>query len=195
MINKKREIISLFIVALIFLCIGINFYGLVFETIAPLLFQKDYDKGALASMIGWSGTLFIGYAGYLLLDRWKDQEHRKIIRDNAFIAFEALHHFLTSTLNQIYVNNYCETDSKMYEESFYKAYFSLYRLNKLTDDPELKEQLEKLGTIYKEVSTIRIKVNTSHLLRKDGHIQIKEQVLKIESSITICSHYINIHNF
>lgn len=77
-----KEVLRLLVLALLFVGLGVIFYWLIFIVIAPYYFgEEGFDEGALSTMMGWSATLFIGCAGYILLDKWKEQENKKIARD------------------------------------------------------------------------------------------------------------------
>lgn len=192
--NRTRELFLLFRLALIFLGIGISFYGLIFEVIAPRLFEKNYDKGALASMIGWSATLFIGYAGYLLIDKWKDQEHKKIIRDNADKSLNYFNKFTTMALNQSHIKDLTINDFENYQTAYYETYLSLNILYELTQEPDLNELQEFFKETNLEINNLRGLIIENKISFEDGKNEIRKLITSTGKIHKRIAYFMNINN-
>ncbi|ENU94155.1 hypothetical protein LF296_13670 [Acinetobacter vivianii] len=192
--TKKEEVTLIFCSAFIFLCIGLCMYGIIFHIVAPYIFGNGYDKGALATMIGWSATLFIGYCGYILIDKWKDQEHKKIIRDNANIALNNLKKFMTLALAQSHIKELPMNDFRKFQEIYYDTYISLNVLSKLIKDPELDELENFFKNTYQDINEVRSQM----IQNKITFIICEEEMRKLIVSLGViyrkCARLMNIHN-
>ncbi|MFW2037764.1 hypothetical protein ACG92Y_04440 [Acinetobacter ursingii] len=192
--NRKEEVTFIFGTGFIFLLIGLFTYGLIFNFIAPSMFGKNYDKGALASMIGWSATLFIGYAGYILIDKWKDQEHKKIIRDNADKSINYLNKFTTMALYQSNIKDLSITDFDSYQSAYYDTFLSLNILYELTKEPDLKQIQDLFKDTYLETNNIRMLIIDNIISFEEGKNEIRELIFSTGIIHKKISYFMNINN-
>lgn len=192
--NRKKEVIFIFTAAFIFLFIGLFMYGLIFNYVAPYMFGKNYDKGALATMIGWSATLFIGYCGYILIDKWKDQEHKKIIRDNASNTLNYLGKFINIALSLSNKEELLVEEFKEYQETYYDAYLSLNILYKLTEDPEVFKSQKFLQDTYLSINNIRTLIISNQITFDVGKTEMRNFIISLGEVHKKCSYFMNIHN-
>jgi len=192
--TRREEVNFIFCSAFIFLCIGLCMYGIIFNTVAPYLFGKEYDKGALATMIGWSATLFIGYCGYILIDKWKDQEHKKIIRENANTALNNLKKFITLALAQSHIKELSTNDFRKFQEVYYDTYISLDILSELTNDPELEDLENFFMHTYQDINENRSQMIQNKITFIMFEEEIRKKIVSLGDIYRKCARLMNIHN-
>ncbi|MGV2948652.1 hypothetical protein [Acinetobacter sp. AGC35] len=102
-------------------------------------------------MMSWSATLFIGYAGYILLDKWKEQENRKVERDEIIFAYKQLVGWTTKTLDLSHKPEWKKSDFNEMKESYYQVYAILVLIENLSDKSEFILISKKFTDIYNKI--------------------------------------------
>lgn len=127
-------------------------YWFIFDFVVPIsYYDNDLDKGAFATMMSWSATLFIGYAGYILLDKWKEQENRKVERDEIIFAYKQLVGWTTKTLDLSHKPEWKKSDFNEMKESYYQVYAILVLIENLSDKSEFILISKKFTDIYNKI--------------------------------------------
>lgn len=179
--QRKPELRFLFNAAFYFIVAGILFYWLIFKVIAPYFFgELGFDKGALATMMGWSATLFIGYAGYYLLDKWKEQENKKIERNEIIFAYKQLVQWTTEAFDLSHRSEWQKTDFNEMKESYYRVYANLVLIEKLSDKLEFSSISKEFSTIYKNVIHIKIEQMDGQLDQNTCKEKIRNYIADVD---------------
>ncbi|WP_180180562.1 hypothetical protein [Acinetobacter sp. YH01021] len=179
--QRKTEVTFLFSAAVAFILLGILSYWFIFDFVVPIsYYDNDLDKGAFATMMSWSATLFIGYAGYILLDKWKEQENRKVERDEIIFAYKQLVGWTTKTLDLFHKPEWKKSDFNEMKESYYQVYAILVLIENLSDKSEFILISKKFTDIYNKIIDAKIEQIDEKLDQNVCEEKIKNHIADVD---------------
>lgn len=147
------EMIVLYGIILI-VCI---FIYLIFQSLVSLnLFDKPSDwSSVLTGLLSWSATIYTPIVAYLLFTDWREQEHKKLIRDQAIESIKTLQRYITINLHLSHKEEITVNEFEELQSVYYAAYLSMNMLHKLTKSEDFLVYQEKIQGSFKTVLSYR----------------------------------------